>query len=176
MQYMPYNNLKIVLSAEQIEKRTEELACDISAEYRGKSLTVICVLRGSFIFAADLLRRLTVDLYLDFMTVTRYGLKDKPGELKILSDLKSSIEGKDVLIVEDIIDEGVTLLQLKNLLLERGPASLKVCTIFDKPERRCVSVSGDFVGFSLPDIFVVGYGLDYKQKYRNLPFLAAEAE
>lgn len=162
----------VMLSEETIEKRISEMAEQINREYEGKEIRLICILKGSVFFFCELAKRLTVPVTLDFMAVSSYGNGTKSsGQLTINKDLEESPEGMDCLLVEDIVDSGHTLALLKKLLLERKPASLRLCTLLDKPERREVSVSVDYTGFEIPDKFVVGYGLDYAQKYRNLPYV-----
>jgi hypoxanthine phosphoribosyltransferase len=163
---------KILFTEEEIKTRIIQMGEEISRDYKDKDLVLIAILRGAIIFLADLSRSIKLDLTLDFMVVTRYGYSDKPGEVKILKDLDVCIENKDVLIVEDVIDNGDTLNFLIENLKLRNPASLKICTLFDKPTHRRVPIKPHYNGFFIPDRFVVGYGLDYKQKYRNLPFLA----
>lgn len=165
-----------LLSEAEIKARIKEMGAALSRDYRDKDPLLLGVLRGAAVFLADLARELTVNAVIDLLVVTRYGYKDKPGQLRIIKDLNYPIEGKDVLIVEDIIDEGLTLFQLREALLLRRPASLKICTLFDKPCNRKVSLTPDYSGFTIPDQFIVGYGLDYKQKFRNLPYLAAVKE
>ena len=162
----------ILISEEQLQKKVHELATKISADYEGKELLFVTVLKGSFVFAADLFRQITIPASVDFMAVSSYGSTSKSsGVVKILKDLDHPIEGKDVIIVEDILDSGLTLSYIREMLLQRGANSLKICTILNKPERRKADVVADYVGFDIPDEFVVGYGLDYDEKYRNLPFV-----
>lgn len=159
---------KILVSEKEIASRVKELAGLISRDYDGKKLLVVGILKGAVIFLADLVRNLTVPVELDFMAVSSYGkASESSGVVRILKDLEHSLEGKDVLIVEDIVDTGLTLKYLKENLETRGPASLKICTLLDKPERRKVNVEVDYNGFTIPDEFVVGYGLDYQERYRN---------
>ena len=147
-----------------------ELGAQISADYSGKDLTVIGILKGSVLFMADLIRAISMPLAIDFMAVTSYGASTtSSGNVRILKDLDSSITGRHLLIVEDIIDSGLTMQYLLNNLASRGAASLRVCTLLDKPERRLTDVRADYTGFAVPNEFVVGYGLDYNQMYRNLP-------
>ncbi len=162
----------ILISEEKLQKKVHELATKISADYEGKELLFVTVLKGSFVFAADLFRQITIPASVDFMAVSSYGSTSKSsGVVKILKDLDHPIEGKDVIIVEDILDSGLTLSYIREMLLQRGANSLKICTILNKPERRKADVVADYVGFDIPDEFVVGYGLDYDEKYRNLPFV-----
>jgi hypoxanthine phosphoribosyltransferase len=168
---MTYEVDRILVSKEQIAQRVKTLAAEINRDYKGKRLLVVCILRGAVIFAADLVRELDLDdVALDFIAVASYGAgKTSSGEVRMVQDLKDPIEGRDVLIIEDIIDTGLTLSYLCNLLLARKPASLKIAALLDKPERRRAEINADYAGFCIPDEFVVGYGLDYNQKFRNLP-------
>lgn len=162
----------VLLSTEDIEKRVKELGAQISSEYKGKKLLLISILKGSVVFLADLMRNLDIPVQIDFMVVSSYGSGVKTsGVVKIIKDLDISLEGMDILIVEDILDSGMTLSYIKELLQGRNPSSIKIVTLLDKPERRKVDLKGDYVGFSVPDEFVVGYGLDYDEKYRNLPYI-----
>jgi hypoxanthine phosphoribosyltransferase len=164
---------EILFTEEEIKKKIHALGKQLSKDYRDKDLILIVILRGAVVFLADLTRSMDVNAMIDFIVVTRYGYADKPGQLKILKDLDYPIEGKHIIIIEDIIDEGYTLYHLKEALLLRRPASLKICALFDKPAGRKINVKPDYVGFTIPDKFVVGYGLDYKQKFRNLPYIAS---
>lgn len=167
---MKYDFMDVLITKEQIEARVRELGRQIAADYSGKDLTVIGILKGSVLFMADLIRAIEMPLYIDFMSVSSYGASTtSSGNVRILKDLDSSISGRHVLIVEDIIDSGLTMQYLLNNLASRGAASLRVCTLLDKPERRLTPVTADYTGFSVPNEFVVGYGLDYNQLYRNLP-------
>lgn len=163
---------EILFTEEDIRSRIKEMGKKISTDYAGKDLILLAVLRGAIIFLADLARAIDLQLVIDYMVVTRYGRHDHPTDVKILKDMDISIDGKHVLIVEDIIDNGNTLYFLKNNLKLRNPASLKICTLFNKPAERLVPVEPDYNGFVVPNRFVVGFGLDYQQKYRNLPYLA----
>jgi len=168
---------EVLLTEEEIDERVEELAKEISEEYRGKDLLVVGILKGAVIFLSDLVKRLEFPVMLDFMAVSSYGKSSvSTGEVRILKDLDYSVEGKDILIVEDIIDTGLTLNYLKDILGKRGANSVKICTLLDKPERRTIGVDIDFMGFEIPDEFVVGYGLDYNEQYRNYPFVGALKE
>lgn len=171
---------RVVISAEEISRRVEDLGRQIAADYgrgagsdpRGRPLLVVGILKGALPFMADLVRALDIPIAYDFMAVSSYGNGTSPGEVRILKDLDCAIGGRDVLIVEDIVDTGHTLQHLLGGLSARGPATLRVCTLLDKPHRREVEVPVDYVGFVLPDnLFVVGYGLDYAEVYRNLPFV-----
>lgn len=164
--------IKVLLDEEQVDQRIAELGKKISEDYAGKEVHLICVLKGGVFFMCELAKRITVPVSMDFMSVSSYGDDTKSsGVVKIVKDLDQSIEGKDVLVVEDIIDSGRTLSYLLENLRNRKPASLHLCTLLDKPERRVIDVDVDYTGFEIPDEFVVGYGLDYKQLYRNLPFI-----
>lgn len=167
---MTYDFMDVLIPHEQIQARVTELGAQISADYSGKDLTVIGILKGSVLFMADLIRAISMPLAIDFMAVTSYGASTtSSGNVRILKDLDSSITGRHLLIVEDIIDSGLTMQYLLNNLASRGAASLRVCTLLDKPERRLTDVRADYTGFAVPNEFVVGYGLDYNQMYRNLP-------
>ncbi|MBE5966004.1 MAG: hypoxanthine phosphoribosyltransferase [Lachnospiraceae bacterium] len=164
--------VNVLIPEEKVTERIKELAEQISKDYEGKQLHLICILKGSVVFSCDLAKRITVPVIFDFMSVSSYGNETiSSGRVRILKDLDESIQGKDVLIVEDIIDSGRTLAYLKDLLSSRAPASLNICTLLDKPDRRETEVDVKYVGFGIPDKFVVGYGLDYNQLYRNLPYV-----
>lgn len=164
--------VKVMISEEEVNRRIEELGRQISEEYAGRTVHLICVLKGGVFFMCELAKRITVPVTMDFMSVSSYGDGTKSsGVVKIAKDLDESLEGKDVLVVEDIIDSGRTLSYLLEILAKRGPKSMKLCTLLDKPDRRVVDVDVNYVGFSIPDEFVVGWGLDYAQKYRNLPYI-----
>ena len=163
---------KVLYDRSEIQTRVEELGEEISKDYRDKDLLVVSLLRGSFVFAADLVREINVPLEIDFMTTGSYGHgKVSSGEVEIIHELHTDIRDKDVLIVDDIIDSGRTLEVVKNLLLEKKPKSIKICTMLDKPSRRTVNISADYVGFSIDDLFIVGYGLNYENHYRNIPYI-----
>ncbi|EPY06019.1 hypoxanthine phosphoribosyltransferase [Paenibacillus sp. E194] len=163
---------KVVFSEEQLQAKVQELGEQISRDYAGKCPLVICVLKGAFIFMADLVKNVTVPLELDFMAVSSYGASTKSsGVVRIMKDLDVSVEGRDVLIVEDIIDTGLTLSYLIEVLQGRKANSIRVVTLFDKPARRTTNMEADYKGFVLPDEFIVGYGLDFAEKYRNLPYI-----
>lgn len=166
------DNIKVLISEEQVKERINELAEQISKDYEGKSVHLICILKGSAFFSCDLAKRITVPVTIDFMSVSSYGNETvSSGRVRIVKDLDESIQGKDVIIIEDIIDSGRTLAYLVELLGTRSPNSLNICTLLDKPERRVTDVLVNYVGFEIPDEFVVGYGLDYQQNYRNLPYV-----
>jgi hypoxanthine phosphoribosyltransferase len=161
--------LKVLISSEQIQARIKELGEKISADYPTGNLHMICILKGAVFFMTDLVRAMTRDVYVDFMGISTYGKgKTSSGEVKVTKDLDISLEGADVLIVEDIVDSGVTLNYLMHVLDQRRPRSIRIAALLDKPERRLRPVHVSYVGFPIPDQFVVGYGLDYAEKYRNL--------
>ncbi|BDE85932.1 MULTISPECIES: hypoxanthine phosphoribosyltransferase [Intestinimonas] len=162
----------ILFSEEQLKARVREIAGQIDRDFAGKEPMLISVLRGSFIFMADLMRSITLPCTVDFMAVSSYGAgTTSSGQVKITKDLSESIEGRDIIVVEDILDSGNTLSYLLQILQARHPASMKLCTLLDKPDRRIKPVHVDYSGFSIPDEFVVGYGLDFAEKYRNLPYI-----
>ena len=164
--------VKVLVPEEDVAKRIKELGEQISKDYARKQVHLICVLKGGVFFMCELAKRITVPVSMDFMSVSSYGDGTKSsGVVKIAKDLDETLEGKDVLIVEDIIDSGRTLSYLLRILNGRHPASIKLCTLLDKPERRVTDVEVDYCCFNIPDEFVVGYGLDYAQKYRNLPYI-----
>lgn len=163
---------EVLLTEEQIQQRVRELAEQISADYQGKDLLLVCVLKGGVLFLTDLMRQLDIPHAIDFMAISSYGAgTESSGVVRILMDLNTSIEGKNVLIVEDIVDTGHTLDYILRNLSTRRPASLKVCALLNKPSRRQVDVPIHYVGFDIPNKFVIGYGLDFGEKYRNLPFV-----
>lgn len=164
---------RVMITEEEIQKRVKELGERITSDYRNKDLFVIAILKGSVVFLADLIRAISLPMQLDFMAVSSYGTSTATsGVVRILKDLESDIISKDVLIVEDIVDTGLTLSYLKENLFSRNPASLKVCTFLDKPGRRRVPLTPDYNGYEIPDEFVVGYGLDCNEEFRNLPYIA----
>lgn len=164
--------VEVMHSEGEVARRVEELGKQISEDYAGKQIHLICVLKGGVFFMCELAKRITVPVSMDFMSVGSYGNgTSSSGVVKIAKDLDEPLEGKDVLVVEDIIDSGRTLSYLLEILKARHPRSLKLCTLLDKPDRRVKPVKVDYTGFEIPDEFVVGYGLDYAQKYRNLPFI-----
>lgn len=166
------DNIKVLLSEEEVECRIQEVAKQISEDYKGKSIHLICVLKGGVFFTCELAKRITIPVTLDFMSVSSYGNEsESSGVVKIVKDLDEPLEGKEVLVVEDIIDSGRTLSYLMEILKSRGPKSLTICTLLDKPERREIQVDVSYTCFTIPDEFVVGYGLDYAQKYRTLPYI-----
>jgi len=164
---------EILISSEQLQARVAELGRQISADYAGKDLLLVCILKGGVLFLADLMRQITIPHAINFMAVTSYGsgARESSGAVRILMDLETDIQGRDVLLVEDIIDSGHTLDYIVRVLCARNPASLRICALLDKIERREVSVNVDYVGFQIPNKFVFGYGLDLDEVYRNLPFI-----
>ena len=166
------DKISVLISEEDVEKRIQEIGSAISKEYEGKCVHLICVLKGGVFFACELAKRISVPVTIDFMSVSSYGSDTKSsGVVKIVKDLDESLKDKEVIVVEDIVDSGRTLSYLLEMLKDRGPASLRLCTLLDKPERRVIDVHVDYTGFNIPDEFVVGYGLDYDQRYRNLPYI-----
>lgn len=167
------NDIKEVLfTEEQLKQKVRELGAQITADYQGKYPLIVSVLKGSYVFMADLTRCIDVPCQVDFMVVSSYGAGTKTsGEVQIIKDLENSIDGRDLIIVEDILDSGVTLSYLMKVLNARGANSIRLCTLLSKPERRKVEVPIDYLGFEIPDEFVVGYGLDFAEKYRNLPYI-----
>ncbi len=164
--------IKVMISEEKVNARICELAKQINEDYAGKELHLVIILKGSVFFACELAKRITVPVTMDFMTVSSYGNgMVSAGKITVKKELDEDIAGKEVLVVEDIVDSGNTLFHLKKLLLGRNPASLKIITLLDKPDRRTADIQTDYCGFEIPDEFVVGYGLDYAQKYRNLPYI-----
>lgn len=163
---------RVLCSEQEIAQAVKEMGAKISKDYAGKDLILVCILKGAAMFYADLARRITIPLDMDFMSISSYGNSRKSsGIVQIRKDMDANIEGRHVLIVEDIVDSGQTLAYLKELLMARSPASLKICTLLDKPERRVNDLVTDYVAMKIPDEFVVGYGLDYAEKYRNLPYI-----
>lgn len=164
--------VRVLIPEEEVAKRVAELGRQISEDYAGKQVHLICVLKGGVFFMCELAKRITVPVSMDFMSVSSYGDGTaSSGIVKIVKDLDEALEGKDVIVVEDIIDSGRTLYYLLDVLKKRNPNSMRLCTLLDKPDRRVRDVKVDYVGYNIPDEFVVGYGLDYAQKYRNLPFI-----
>ncbi|MDF2676054.1 MAG: hpt [Bacillota bacterium] len=172
------NDIKeILISEEVLQDKVKELGNIITEDYKGKDLLLVCVLKGAVIFVSDLMKRIDLPLEIDFMAISSYGSDTKSsGVVRILKDLNSGIEGRDILIVEDIIDSGLTLSYLIENLKARGPKSVEICTILDKPSRRKTDIKIKYTGFQVPDEFVVGYGLDFAEKYRNLPYIAVLKE
>lgn len=166
------HEVKVLLSEEEVDRRIQEIGDQITKDYAGKNVHLVCVLKGGSFFMCELAKRINLNVSLDFMSVSSYGGDTKSsGVVKIVKDLDESLAGKDVIVVEDIVDSGRTLSYLMELLKDRKPASLSLCTLLDKPDRRVVDVDVKYTGFKIPDVFVVGYGLDYDQVYRNLPYI-----
>ena len=163
---------EVLFSEEQLKARVREIGAQIEKDYAGKEIMLVSVLRGSFVFMADLCRAIDLPCTLDFMSVSSYGKGTKSsGQVQITKDLSEDISGRHLIVVEDILDSGNTLNYLLNILQHRHPASVSICTLFDKPSRRVKPVSARYIGFEVPDAFIVGYGLDYAEKYRNLPYI-----
>jgi len=164
------SQLKILISHDKIAKATDRLASEIRRDYQGKRPLLISVLKGSFVFMADLIRQLDLPLELDFVRLSSYGAaRESSGKVKVVQGVKTAIKGRDVLVVEDIVDTGITISFLLDYLKKKKPASLKLCVLTDKPSRRKVPVPINYLGFTVPDKFIVGYGLDFDEKFRNLP-------
>lgn len=164
--------VEVLLTEGDVDTRIAEIGADISKDYEGQSVTLVCILKGATFFACELAKRITIPVEMEFMRCSSYGNKtESSGDVKITQDLDCPIRGKNVIVVEDIIDSGRTLSSLFKVLNSRGPASLKLCSLLDKPDRRVTEVKVDYTGFEIPDVFVVGYGLDYAQRYRNLPYI-----
>lgn len=163
---------KILVTEEELDKKTSEIAAQISKDYEGKNLFMIGILKGEVVFASDLLKKITVPMEIDFMAVSSYGKESETsGVVTLKKDIDKMLTNQDVLIVEDIVDSGFTMAYLKRLLADRNASSVKICTLLSKPSRRRVDIDIDYYGFEIPDEFVVGYGLDYDEKYRNLPYI-----
>ena len=160
---------KVLVAEEDIRRRVDELGKEITRDYAGMQPIAVCVLRGAIPFYADLIRRIDLPVTVDTITVSSYGSGTVSGKLKVITDMRTSVEGRDVLLVDDVIDSGRTSVALIEMLKERGAKSVKTCALLDKPSRRVVDIKGDYVGFAIPDEFVVGYGLDWNEKFRNLP-------
>ncbi len=169
---MSKENYKILLSTEQIQKRVKELGEQITKDYAGKEPVIICMLKGAVYFFADLTKNIDLPIMIDFARLSSYRNGTTSGQMEVISNITATIENKDVIIVEDIVDSGKTLAYFIKMLEEKKPASIKICAFIDKKERREVNISADYVGFDIPCGFVIGYGLDYAEKYRELPFLA----
>ena len=164
--------IRVLLTEEEVDKKIQEIGEQISKDYAGEQVHLVCVLKGGVFFLCELAKRITIPVSMDFMSVSSYGSDTKSsGVVKIVKDLDESLAGKHVIVVEDIVDSGRTLSYLLEMLNDRGPKTMKLCTLLDKPDRRVVDVKVDYTGFQIPDEFVVGYGLDYDQKYRNLPYI-----
>ena len=166
------DKIRVLIPEKEIERKISEIGAEISRKYAGKTVHLICVLKGGAFFMCELAKRITTDVSMDFMSVSSYGSGTaSSGSIRIVKDLDESVEGKNVIIVEDIIDSGRTLKVLTEMLRQRKPAGIEVCTLLDKPDRRVTDVDVSYTCFNIPDEFVVGYGLDYDQKYRNLPYI-----
>src|SRR5262245_49532176 len=165
-------DLEVLITAEQLQNRIREIGADITRDYLGHRPELICVLKGAMVFMSDLMRAIDLNLSIDFIAVSSYGKgKSSTGEVKIVKDLDGPLEGREIILVEDILDTGLTLSYLANNFRSRGATSIKIATLLNKPERRKVEVTPDYVGFEIPDKFVVGYGLDFAERYRNLPYI-----
>ncbi len=163
---------KILFTREELSEKTRELGKKISEDYKDKDLLVVSLLKGAFVFTADLVREIDVPVEIDFMTTSSYGHEEEStGKVKLISDINTSVEGRDVLIVDDIMDSGYTMEKVRDYLTSKNPKSIKICTMLDKPSRRQVDLEPDYVGFSIADLFIVGYGLNYEDHYRNIPYI-----
>ena len=166
------DKIRVMIPEKDVDAKIREIAAQITKDYEGKEVHLICILKGSIFFTCELAKRIELPVTLDFMSVSSYGDgTESTGRVKIVKDLDENIEGKEVIVIEDIIDSGRTLSHLLEVLKVRKPASVKLCALLDKPDRRVIDVQVDYCGFEIPDEFVVGYGLDYAQKYRNLPYI-----
>lgn len=166
------NNISVLLTEEQIDARIAELGRQISKDFEGEEVFLVCTLKGACFFACELAKRITIPAAIDFMSVSSYGnASTSSGKIQMKKDLEECIVGKNVIVIEDIVDTGRTLSYLMENLRERKPKTLKLCALLDKPDRRVVEIKADYTGFEIPDLFVVGYGLDYAQRYRNLPYV-----
>ncbi|GGI15252.1 hypoxanthine phosphoribosyltransferase [Gottfriedia solisilvae] len=174
---MPYRIKDTLISESDLKQRVKQIAEEIERDFNNESVVMIVVLKGSFVFAADLIREMNSDINVDFISVSSYSDQtESTGKVKLLKDLDSNITNKNVVVIEDIIDSGLTLHFLKDHLQLHKPRNIKICTLLDKPERRKIDLPVDYVGFVIPDEFIVGYGIDYAQKYRNLPYIATVEE
>jgi hypoxanthine phosphoribosyltransferase len=174
-----FNNpsLEVLISTEQLQNRIHEMGAEITRDYLDRRPELICVLKGATVFLSDLMRTIDLNLTIDFIAVSSYGKgKNSTGEVKIVKDLDEPLEGRDIILVEDILDTGLTLSYLAKNFLSRGATSIKIATLLNKPDRRKVEVKPDYVGFEIPDKFVVGYGLDFAERYRNLPYIGVIKE
>lgn len=169
---MQQDILKVLYTEEQLAKKVQELGAQISKDYEGKNVLLVALLKGAVVFMADLMRSITIPVAIDFMAVSSYGVGTKTtGVVKIIKDLDLDLSGRHVLIVEDILDSGMTLNYISQLLADRHPESMRICALLNKPDRRVADIKADYVGFDIPDEFVVGYGLDFDERYRNLPYV-----
>ena len=164
-------NIEVLITQQELDKRISEIAEEINRDFAGKEVTLVCVLKGGVMFMVDMAKKLNQKVEFEFIDVSSYSGTSSTGKLVINKDLETSVEGKNVILLEDIVDTGRTLSYLIEYLKEKNPASLKLCTLLDKPSRRVVNVDADYIGFTIPDAFIVGYGLDYNQQYRNLPYI-----
>ena len=165
---------EVLFTREDISKRVRELGEEITRDYDGKEILVVSLLKGAFVFTADLVREINLPVEIDFLTTSSYGHgQESSGNVKFITDLTVEVKGKDVLIVDDIMDSGITMNEVKEYILSKNPNSVKVCTMLDKPSRRTVDLTPDYVGYEIPDVFIVGYGLNYEQYYRNTPYIFA---
>ncbi len=172
MSYADKDIERVLFTAEELKARVAQLGAEITRDYRGKDLVLVGILRGAYIFMSELARQIDLPCEADFMSVSSYGSgTTSTGQVRIIKDLSEPVEGKDLLLVEDILDTGNTLYYLREMLAARRPASISVCALLDKPERRVKDIKADYMGFTIPDAFVVGYGLDYAEHYRNLPYI-----
>lgn len=163
---------KILFSREELEEKTQELGRKISEDYEGRDILVISLLKGAFVFTADLVREINVPVEIDFMTTSSYGHgEETSGNVKLINDINACVKDRDVLIVDDIMDSGYTMEKVRKYIDSKDPRSIKICTMLDKPSRRKVDLRPDYVGFSIPDVFIVGYGLNYENHYRNVPYI-----
>jgi hypoxanthine phosphoribosyltransferase len=170
-------HLEVLISAERLRERIAEMGSQITRDYQGRRPELICVLKGAMVFMSDLIRTIDLNLTIDFIAVSSYGKgKNSTGEVKIVKDLDEPLEGRDIILVEDILDTGLTLSYLVNNFRARGATSIKIATLLNKSERRKVEVQADYIGFDIPDKFVVGYGLDVAERYRNLPYIGVVKE
>lgn len=165
---------EVLFTREDISKRVRELGEEITRDYDGKEILVVSLLKGAFVFTADLVREINLPVEIDFLTTSSYGHgQESSGNVKFITDLTVEVKGKDVLIVDDIMDSGITMNEVKEYILSKNPNSVKVCTMLDKPSRRTVELTPDYVGYEIPDVFIVGYGLNYERYYRNTPYIFA---
>ena len=177
MDYNKKHEISVYLTEEQLDKRIAEIGAEITKRFAGESVYLVCILKGSIFFTTELAKRIELPMTMDFMSVSSYGAETRSsGVVNVKKDLEQSIEGENVIVVEDIVDSGHTLSRLLSLFKSRNPKTLTVCTLLDKPERRAKPIQADYTGFVVPDAFVVGYGLDYNQQYRNLPYIGVLKE
>jgi len=170
---MPHNIKKILIKKNVLERKIRSLADRISRDYRKKNLVLVCVLKGAVVFLSELIKNLSIQFTLDFIQVGSYGKKKIPGKITLKKDIEENVKNKHVLIIEDIIDTGRTLAYIFKLIKKKRPKSIRICSLLDKPSRHEVKVTADYLGFNVPNRFIVGYGIDYNEKFRNLPYIAA---